>query len=220
MTNLVRAMVVLAALAATGRADELPAAARHYVAGKELYDAHLYRRALAEFEAGYVASELPGFLLDMAQCHRQLGERDDALRDYRSYLARDATSATAHEVRALVAELEAEEPPAPSPPTITLVAPAAPPPPRAKRPFTWAGVALSGTLVVAGIGLEIATRQTFDDLRASCGATVAGCSTAERSTFDRDYAAATGVLIAAAVASVATVAAAALEERARRKAVR
>jgi len=100
MTNLVRAMVVLAALAATGRADELPAAARHYVAGKELYDAHLYRRALAEFEAGYVASELPGFLLDMAQCHRQLGERDDALRDYRSYLARDATSATAHSLLA------------------------------------------------------------------------------------------------------------------------
>jgi tetratricopeptide (TPR) repeat protein len=227
MTKVLGAIVVLATLTATSRASELPPAVQHYVAGKQLYDAHLFRRALAEFEAGYVASELPGFLINIAQCHRKLGELDDALREYRRYLDYDSTSRAAREVREMVAELETPAPaPAPSPspstapsPSLTLVAPP-PPPPRAPRPFTYAGVALSGTLLVTGVALEIATHQTFDRLRATCGATTAGCSAAERSSFDREYQAATGVLVVAAIASVATIAAAALEERARRSRAR
>jgi tetratricopeptide (TPR) repeat protein len=227
---ILHALVVLAALPATARAAEPPAAVLHFVAGKQLYEAHLYRRALAEFEVGYVATELPGFLLNMAQCHRQLGELDEALRDYQSYLGYDATSDAAREVREIVAELEqrvrpAAEPPLPPPPppppppapppSLALVA-TPPPPPRAARPFTYAGVALSGTLFVAGLALELATNRTFQELRATCGATVGGCSSAERSSFEREYQAATGVLITAAIASAATIAAAALEERARR----
>jgi hypothetical protein len=221
MTNPVHALVILAALAGASGASEPPAAVQHFVAGKQLYDAHLFRRALAEFEAGFVASELPGFLLNMAQCHRRLGDLDEALRDYQSYLERDATSGTAREVREIVDELapraREEPPPPPPPPSLTLVAAPPPPPePRATRPFTWAGVSLGGTLLVSGAALEIAASQTFNQLRATCGASVGGCSPAERASFEREYSAATGLFVSAAIASVATIAAALLEERARR----
>jgi tetratricopeptide (TPR) repeat protein len=231
MTNSIsasaRALVVVAALATTtgssSRADEPPAAVQHFVAGKQLYAAHLFRRALAEFEVGYIATELPGFLLNMAQCHRQLGELEEAVRDYESYLSYDSTSGSAREVREIVAEFKQRLPPAPLPPpsapagpTLALVAPPAPAEPRAARPLTYAGVALSGTLLVTGGVLEIAAGQAFEHLRTTCGATVAGCAADERSAFDREYRAATGVLIVAAFASVATIAAALLEERARR----
>ena len=73
-------------------------------------------------------------------------------------------------------------------------------------------MALSGTLLVTGVALEIATSQTFNELRATCGQSVGGCSPAQRGAFDHEYQAATGVLISAAFASVATIAAAVLEE--------
>jgi hypothetical protein len=215
----------LGAMAGASHASELPSAVEHFVAGKHLYEAHLFRRALAEFESGYVASQLPGFLINMAQCHRQLGELDEALREYEHYLDYDSTSGAAREVREVVAELKRPLlpalPPAPAPPpaespSLALASVPPPPEPRAARPFTYSGVALSGALLVTGAALEIATSQTFDQLRTTCGATVGGCSAVERGSFDREYQAATGVFIAAAITSAATIVAVVLEERARR----
>ena len=253
-----RALVILAALSATAAASPAnePAAQRHYAAGKLRYEARRFAEALAEFEAGFAVSRRPGFLINMGHCHRQLGELDEAVRDYERYLAYDARSEAARAVREVVAELRRRtppppppepaqpEPPAPTPetetePETTPPPPAAPveptdlappspppspslalidtrPPPAtrwAARPFTYAGAALSGTLLVTGVALELATSQTFDGLRATCGASAAGCSPAQRSTFDHEYQAATGLLISAAFASAATIAAAVLEER-------
>ena len=251
-----RALVILAALSAIAAASPAnePAAQRHYAAGKLRYEARRFAEALAEFEAGFAVSRRPGFLINMGHCHRQLGELDEAVRDYERYLAYDARSESARAVREVVAELRRRMPPpaaararaagaarahagdgdragddaaAPATPVEpTDLSPPSPspslalidtPPPSATRwaarPFTYAGVALSGTLLVTGVALEIATSQTFDGLRATCGASAAGCSPAQRSTFDHEYQAATGLLISAAFASAATIAAAVLEER-------
>ena len=54
--------------------------------GQKLFVAGDYPQALAWFERGWLASEDPAFLLNIAQCHRSLGEPKEALMMFRLYL--------------------------------------------------------------------------------------------------------------------------------------
>src|SRR6185436_1309128 len=55
-------------------------ASQHYKLGE-------YREALAAFKEAFRHVEDPSFLFNIGQCHRQLNEKPEAVRAYRTYLA-------------------------------------------------------------------------------------------------------------------------------------
>ena len=82
-------------------------AQRAYAEGKRLYDVGEYAKALAEFKRAYLNYEEASFLYNMAQCHRALGDKKEAIRAYKSYLRNSPNAALAADVRRIVGELEA-----------------------------------------------------------------------------------------------------------------
>lgn len=74
--------------------------------GELHFRAGLFAEALAEYQAGYDLFPLPGFLINIAQCHRRLGHLDQALVTYRTFLMVAPDSRFVPQVRSLIAELE------------------------------------------------------------------------------------------------------------------
>ena len=94
--NLVRLTVlVTAVLLASGvaRAQSRTEKAReHYLQGDAYYKLDKYREALQEYEQAYIIKSDPSFLYNIAQCHRLMGDKVEALKFYRRYL-KDAPDA-------------------------------------------------------------------------------------------------------------------------------
>src|SRR5262249_17799418 len=61
-------------------------ASEHFRGGQKLYAAEKFEQALEEFKAGYATYPLPGFLINIGQSYRQLGERKRAITLYQQYL--------------------------------------------------------------------------------------------------------------------------------------
>jgi len=100
----------------------------HFQQGDTFFKLDKYAQALQEFEQAYLAKQDPSFLYNIAQCHRLMGNRVEAIRFYKRYL-NDAPSAANRPVaekhiRDLESARDAEEmtgahpvpPPASSPP--------------------------------------------------------------------------------------------------------
>jgi hypothetical protein len=105
------------------------AAHRHFDRGEVLFVNRQYAEALVEFEAGYAAVPLPGFLINIGQCRRHLGDMTGARAAYDAFLAHAPDSPLAPEVKALVRELVLTPPslvvgPPPSRAAPSLAAPA------------------------------------------------------------------------------------------------
>src|SRR6185503_2182988 len=77
----------LVAPARAGGADDEERARAHYEIGLGLYRLGDYQGALKEFAAGYELARKPGFLLNLGQTYRKLGELREARDMYRQYLA-------------------------------------------------------------------------------------------------------------------------------------
>jgi len=77
-----------------------------YRAGQQNYNLTDYEKALASFTAGYREQEDPEFLFNIAQCHRQLGHKTEAIKLYRSYLRQRPN--TSVDVKSIIARLENE----------------------------------------------------------------------------------------------------------------
>jgi tetratricopeptide (TPR) repeat protein len=139
--------------AADAKAEQARA---HFQQGDTYFKLDKYANALQEFEQAYLAKQDPSFLYNIAQCHRLMGNRVEAIRFYKRYIT-DAPAAANRPVaekhiRELESALGAEEltgthaapapaPPAPAPsggmpapaptpaqPTLALAAPPPPPP--------------------------------------------------------------------------------------------
>ena len=93
--------------------------------GRRLFQAGDYREALAQFKKGYVATEDPAFLLNIAQCHRFLGENNEAVMMYRLYL-KSAPAGVDPEAHAVATQAIRELEIAPAAPATTSGAGAAP----------------------------------------------------------------------------------------------
>ena len=75
--------------------------------GKALYATHDYAAALAAFRAGFERYPLRGFLINIGQCHRRLGEFGQSAEAYRQFLSGAGTSeALRREVNEALAEVE------------------------------------------------------------------------------------------------------------------
>ncbi|HEX4456385.1 MAG TPA: hypothetical protein VIA18_00365 [Polyangia bacterium] len=154
-------------------------ASQHYKLGE-------FKEALQDFKAAFRAYEDPTFLFNIAQCERQLDQREEAIRQYKMYLAEAPAAANRDEVKAVVARLEHELeeqrdrdralaaekatppvsvlPPQPAPqPVVTEVVP---PPiaPRADKPTykKWWVWTIVGVAVAGGVAAGVAVALTQD----------------------------------------------------------
>jgi tetratricopeptide (TPR) repeat protein len=89
------------------------AARAHFQQGDTYFKLDKYAQALQEFEQAYLAKQDPSFLYNIAQCHRLMGNRVEAIRFYKRYLNDAPTAANRpvaeKHVRDLESALGAEE---------------------------------------------------------------------------------------------------------------
>jgi tetratricopeptide (TPR) repeat protein len=109
-----------------------------YRSGSQHYDLGEFAEALADFKEAYRNFEEPIFLFNIAQCHRQLGQIDLAIRFFRTYLAKAPTAqnraAVEDTLDKLKVEQEKQAAASPIPPTATQAPPASVEPPANKPP--------------------------------------------------------------------------------------
>jgi tetratricopeptide (TPR) repeat protein len=87
-------------------ADDKAEGRRHFEAGEQLYQHQDYEHALVEYEAGYRLTRLPGFLINIAHCHRLSGDLRKARAFYRKYLLVVPTSPRKAEVEQIIRKLD------------------------------------------------------------------------------------------------------------------
>jgi tetratricopeptide (TPR) repeat protein len=82
------------------------AARAHARQGLALYDLKRFQEAFNEFEQAYLIEQDPALLYDMAQCQRKLGNNEEALHFYRTYLRRVPKGPSAVEAEKRAKEIE------------------------------------------------------------------------------------------------------------------
>ena len=173
MTRIRRLVVVvlgclfLAASTSSAAATDPAQGRAAFDEGQRLFLARDYRGALASFEKGFLSTEDAAFLLNMAQCHRFLGEPKGALMMYRLYLksSPEAVNPKAYVIATnAIRELESEmavAPPATAPAAVDKPA-ASPPAPAPASPAVEIPVPL-----VAGSGRKFRQAPaTYPDLES------------------------------------------------------
>ncbi|HEX4462908.1 MAG TPA: hypothetical protein VIA18_33270 [Polyangia bacterium] len=70
----------------TAHAADKRVAAAHFQHGRAFFESGSYLAALEEFDAGYDAYPLPGFLVNIGQCQRKLDRLDDAATSFQKFL--------------------------------------------------------------------------------------------------------------------------------------
>lgn len=110
IARLALAAALVAAVATPAHAGDKRAAAAHFQKGRALFEASEFSAALDEFEAGYDAFPLAGFLVNIGQCQRKLDRIDDAAASFQKYLDSDDRSdpRLRLEVQDALAEIAAE----------------------------------------------------------------------------------------------------------------
>ena len=103
------ACALVAAVATPARAGDKRAAAAHFQKGRALFESDSWAAALDEFNAGYEAYPLPGFLVNIGQCQRKLERLDDAAASFQKFLDSDGANPKLRgEVQDALAEISAE----------------------------------------------------------------------------------------------------------------
>jgi tetratricopeptide (TPR) repeat protein len=105
--TLVAALVIAGSPVARGATPAAEREARRdFAAAEGYFKAGQFASALAEYQAGYAASPLPGFLINIAQCQRRLGDLPKARATYQKFLIVAPDSPLVPEVKSLIAELD------------------------------------------------------------------------------------------------------------------
>ncbi len=81
-------------------------ARRHFDEAELSYRAGHYAEALVKYQAGYAAVPLPGFLVNIAQCQRRLGDLKTARATYREFVLVAPDSRLVPEIETLIKELD------------------------------------------------------------------------------------------------------------------
>jgi tetratricopeptide (TPR) repeat protein len=87
--------------------DPTAAARAHARQGQAFYDLKRFQEAYQEYEQAYLIEQDPALLYNMGQCQRKLGNGEEALHFYRTYLRRVPKGPSAVEAEKRVRELEA-----------------------------------------------------------------------------------------------------------------
>ena len=81
-------------------------ARNHHRIAQARFHAGLFAEALAEYQAGYQAMPLPGFLINIAQCYRRLGDLRLASGTYRKFTVVAPDSPLTPQIKALIVEID------------------------------------------------------------------------------------------------------------------
>jgi tetratricopeptide (TPR) repeat protein len=76
-----------------------------YERAEKSFDVGKFADALADYQAAYEAKPLPGFLFNIAQCYRNMGDFDRARFFFRRYLAVDPRAPNRRKVEELIGEM-------------------------------------------------------------------------------------------------------------------
>jgi tetratricopeptide (TPR) repeat protein len=173
--------MLILATATIAHAEDRARARRAFAEGRQHFDLGEYEQALESFKTAYRNYEEPTFLFNIAQCQRQLGNKEEAVAFYRKYLSKQPAAPNRADVQsnidklnaAIAAEREAKTaktappPPEPEPrpiPDRTLggdsgqvVARAGQPErtPLTKKWWLWAGIGGAVVAVALGVGLGV-----------------------------------------------------------------
>jgi len=79
-----------------------------YKEGQQLFVAKHYADALFSFKRGQAAYDDPIFLFNIAQCHRLLGNKQEAVKNYRAFLQRVPEPPNLGEIQGWLAKLDAQ----------------------------------------------------------------------------------------------------------------
>jgi tetratricopeptide (TPR) repeat protein len=82
------------------------AARRHFERGEKLFALGKFDEALDEYQKAFDAKPLPGFLFNIGQCYRNLGDYDQAIFSFKKYLKADPKAGNREKVEQLIDELE------------------------------------------------------------------------------------------------------------------
>ena len=135
-------IVSLASTSARAASSEKEREARaHFQSGETHFKAGEYEEALTEYQAGYDAKPLPGFLVNIGQCQRRLGDLKGARATYQKFVLVAPDSPLVPQVKSMMAEIDgllassdkskpAPEEDAKPEAAATTPAPAAPPAPK------------------------------------------------------------------------------------------
>ena len=82
------------------------AARRHYERGEKLFALGKFDDALEEYQTAFDAKPLPGFLYNIGQCYRNLGDYDQAIFSFKKYLKLDPDAQNKEAVEQLITDLE------------------------------------------------------------------------------------------------------------------
>jgi hypothetical protein len=119
-TGLIVILGILSAMGGRAHAASPEAekqARRSFDRAEAHFKAGAFAEALTEYQEGYARLPLPGFLINIAQCQRRLGDLEQARATYRRFILVAPDSPYVPEVKTLVAELDKllDAPAAPSP---------------------------------------------------------------------------------------------------------
>lgn len=86
--------------------DDRAEGRRRFQLGEEHFAKGQFVEAMREYEAGYQLTRLPGFLINIAHCHRMSGDLRKARGHYRKYLLVAPVSPRRSEVEEIIVELD------------------------------------------------------------------------------------------------------------------
>jgi len=100
------AVSLVSVRAAAAPSEKERDARAHFQAGEARFKAGAFDEALAEYQAGYDAKPLPGFLVNIAQCQRRLGDLKAARVSYQKFVLVAPDSPLVPQVRSMIAEID------------------------------------------------------------------------------------------------------------------
>lgn len=127
IVTIVCAAALLATSGARAQSGNAETAQAHFDRGAKLYNLGHFQEAIADFEKAYDLDPSPIFLFNIAQSHRQLGNKERALFFYRRYLEQAPRAPNRDDVERRMKDLQAalqqeaeakQKPPTDVPPTV------------------------------------------------------------------------------------------------------
>jgi tetratricopeptide (TPR) repeat protein len=184
-------LMILAVLVAPAAAEDRALARQAYSEGTKFYDLNQFAEALEAFKRAYWNYEEPVFLFNIAQCHRALGHKSDALGFYRSYLRKAPDAPNRDDVQRIITDLEGAiardksaaasraaaesaaatkaSASATAHPALVATPPAKTEKPKPKRAWVW-GVVAGAVAVAVGVGVGVGVGTQSHAPKASDGA--------------------------------------------------
>ncbi len=101
-------VVLLLCWTTVARADDpaMRSAKRHFDRGEKLFALGKFDEALDEYQKAFDAKPLPGFLFNIGQCYRNLGDYDQAIFSFKKYLKLEPDASNKDAVEKLIDQLE------------------------------------------------------------------------------------------------------------------